>query len=101
MQRMPLKMTHRKAEDVPQPPGAGKGNDDLRSLKDELAKVSTGMVLEVDTGNEQDIRRTKVLITKAGRELGRPFRHWHEGTRVFAKPVDGARRRGRPRKNPV
>ena len=62
-------------------------------------RLASGMVLEIETGSADAIRRTKGLVTRASKELGRPFHHWHDGTKVFAKPVEAVRRRGRPPKN--
>ena len=96
---MPLKVTHRKEEEVPKPSASGKINEDLQALKNEMLKLGKGMVLEVETGSERAIRGTKALITRAGRQLGTRWRHWSQGTKVFAKPVERVlRRRGRPRK---
>jgi hypothetical protein len=93
---MPLKIAHRKEADVPSASSAV-GNDELVQLKSEMSKVAPGMVLEIEAGSERSVRGTKGLITRASKQLGRPFVHWHQGTKVFAKPAE-VRRRGRPRK---
>jgi hypothetical protein len=95
---MPLKFTQRNAEEVPSAGSNGKINQDLVAIKNEMAKLGSGMVLEIDTGSEKAVRGTKMLITKASKELGTQWKHWHSGTSVYAQPVDAAKRRGRPRK---
>jgi hypothetical protein len=96
---VPLRISHRRQEDVPVPNAAGKVNEDLLAIKNEMGKLPSGMVLEIEAGSEKAIRGTKMLITKAANQLGSQWRHWHVGTKVFAKPVEGVRRRGRPRKS--
>ena len=95
---MPLRFAQRREAEVPQPNRQGKVNEDLYRIRDELAKLAGGMVLEIETGSAEAIRRTKGLVTRASKELGRPIQHWHEGTKVFARPAEAVRRRGRPRK---
>lgn len=95
---MPLKITQRKPEDVPSASATGKVNYDLIALKDEMRKLGSGMVLEIETGGEKAIRSTKMLVSKAAKELGVQWQHWHMGTKVFAKPADAIKRRGRARK---
>jgi TusA-related sulfurtransferase len=95
---MPLKITQRKAGDVPSASSSGKVNEDLVPLKIEMTKLATGMVLEIETGSEKAVRGTKMLVTKAAKELGTQWQHWNVGTTVFAKPREAVRRRGRPPK---
>ena len=95
---MALKISHRKEQEVPAPAAGGAANEELYQLKTEMSKLTTGMVLEVDAGSAKSIRGTKGLITRASKQLGRPFVHWHQGTKVYAKPAEAPRRRGRPRK---
>ena len=92
---MPLKFAQRKQQDVPTPSAAGKVNYELVSLKNEMSKLSAGMVLEIDAGSEKSVRGTKMLVTKAANQLGTPWQHWSVGSTVFAKPKVGPRRRGR------
>ena len=94
---MPIKITHRTEQEVPGPAAGGRANEELYQLKTEMSKLASGMVLEVDAGTTKAIRGTKGLITRASKQLGTPFVHWHQGTKVYAKPTE-ARRRGRPRK---
>jgi hypothetical protein len=93
---MPLQITPRKAEDVPSATGAGKVNPDLAPLKDEMKKLASGMVLEIEAGSAKAVRSTKLLVSKAAKELGAQWQHWHVGTKVFARPT-GPKRRGRPK----
>ncbi len=94
---MALKITHRKAEDVPPPQrGRGQMNKALDQIMRELTKLAPGMVLVIQTEDQRDIRTTKLLITRAANQLGIPVRHWHSGNEVFAGPVTKARSR-RPR----
>jgi hypothetical protein len=95
---MPLQMTPRKAEDVPSATAAGKVNPDLAPLKDEMKKLASGMVLEIETGSAKAVRGTKLLVSKAAKELGAQWQHWHAGSKVFAKPAEASKRRGRQRK---
>jgi hypothetical protein len=95
---MPLKIAHRKEQEVPTPSASGKTNDELHQLKMEMAKLAPNMVLEIDAGTTKSVRGTKGLVTRASKQLGRPFVHWHEGAKVYAKPAEEPRRRGRPRK---
>ncbi len=90
---MPLKITQKRQEDVPTPGRTGKVNEELLALKGEMKKLSTGMVLEIETGSEKAVRGAKVLITKASKELGSQWRHWSVGSKVFAKPAEEIRRR--------
>jgi hypothetical protein len=97
---MPLKITHRKEEEVPRPTAAGRINENLEAIKTEMLKLGQGMVLEIDTGSEKAIRGTKALITRASKEIGAKWRHWSQGTKVFARPAEIAPRRRR-RSKPV
>ncbi len=92
---MPLKILHRKEQEVPKPTAQGKVNRDLEALKAEMAKLKEGMVLEIETGGQKGVRGTKMLVTRASKELGQRWRHWHEGARVFARPIQAVRRRRR------
>jgi hypothetical protein len=98
---MPLKITHRKEEEVPRPTAAGRINENLEAIKTEMLKLGQGMVLEIDTGSEKAIRGTKALITRASKEIGAKWRHWSQGTKVFARPAEIAPRRRRRRSKPV
>jgi hypothetical protein len=95
---MPLKFAQRRPQDVPSASSTGKVNQELLAIKNEMAKLGSGMVLEIETDSISTVRGTKMLITKAARELGAPWRHWHSGSSVYAQPVDAAKKRGRPRK---
>jgi hypothetical protein len=96
---MPIKITHRSENDVPTPSSSGRINEDLVHIKNEMSRLASGMVLEIEAGSEKAIRSTKMLVTKAANQLGTPWRHWNVGTKVFAKPADALRRRGRRRKS--
>ena len=95
---MALQITQRPEEEVPGAQSAGRANEDLDALKREMSKVTSGVVLEIETGSEKTVRGTKMLVTKAAKELGSEWRHWSQGTKVFAKPAGPTRRRGRPKK---
>ncbi len=96
---MPFKITHKKEEEVPRPTASGRVNEDLLAIKSEMQKLASGMVLEIETGSEKSVRSAKTMITRAGNQLGTRWRHWSAGTKVFAKPAEGVRRRvGRPKK---
>ena len=95
---MPLQITQRPEGEVPGAQGAGKANEDLVALRREMSKVTSGIVLEIETGSEKAVRGTKMLVTKAAKELGSEWRHWSQGTKVYAKPAGTTRRRGRPKK---
>jgi hypothetical protein len=99
---MPLKITHRKEEEVPRPTAAGRINENVEAIKAEMQKLGQGMVLEIETGSERAIRGTKALITRASKELGTKWRHWSQGTKVFARPAESVtHRRRRRRSKPV
>ena len=95
---MPLRFTHRSPEDVPSPTSTGKVNQDLMELKDQMVKLPSGMVLEIETESEKAVRGTKMLITRAASQLGKDWQHWSIGSKVFAKPKEMVARRGRPKK---
>ena len=95
---MPLRITHRKEDEVPTPSSSGKINEDLVAIKSEMARLASGMVLEIEAGSEKAVRGTKLLVTKASNQLGSQWRHWNVGTKVFAKPAEAIRRRGRRKK---
>ena len=95
---MPLKFTHRNQSEVPTSTSTGKVNQDLLALKDEMQKLGSGMVLEIETGSEHAVRGTKMLITRAAGQMGKEWQHWSVGSKVFAKPKEMLARRGRPPK---
>jgi spore cortex formation protein SpoVR/YcgB (stage V sporulation) len=96
---MPLKITHKKEEEVPLAGASGRVNQDLLAIKSEMQKLASGMVLEIETGSEKAVRSAKTLVTRASNQLGTRWRHWSVGTKVFAKPAEAVRRRmGRPKK---
>ncbi len=98
---MPLRIRHLKEEEAPKPTSTGKVNEDLHGLKTEMTKLASGAVLEIEAGSEKAVRGVKALVTRAGRELGSQWRHWHAGTKVFAKPVGVVKRRvGRRARKP-
>ncbi len=93
---MPLKITQRAESEVPKPGKTGKVNPDLVAVRNEIQKLATGMVLEIETGSEKAVRGAKTLVTRAAKDLGARWQHWHVGTKVFARPADPVpRRRGR------
>ena len=94
---MPLKITQRRQEEVPMPSASGKVNPDLLTLKNEMSKLASGMVLEIETGNERAVRGTKMLITKAANQLGKRWKHWNVGSTVFARPSEEIRRGRKPK----
>ena len=97
---MPLKITHRKEAEVPRPSAAGKINENLEAIKAEMLKIGQGMVLEIETGSERAVRGTKALITRASKDIGARWRHWSQGTKVFARPAEARRRRRRSKPAP-
>jgi len=96
---MPLTITTRNEADVPTPNSQGRVNEDLQSLKSEMAKLSAGMILEIETGSAKAVRSTKMLVSRAAKELGAQWQHWSDGTKVFARPANAKTgRRGRAAK---
>jgi hypothetical protein len=89
-----MKISARRASDVPQPTAAGKVNEDMEALKAQMAKLPAGSVLEVEVDRAHTTRGVKAMITRAGKQLGAMWRHWDAGNKVYAKPA--RRRRGRP-----
>jgi hypothetical protein len=96
---MSLKIAVRKESEVPRPTTSGRINQDLETLKERMAELPAGMVLEVEAGKGITVRAAKVLVTKAARALGSAkWKHWHSGNKVYAQPAVPRRRgRGRPR----
>ena len=84
---MPLRIKHITQEEAPKPSSTGKANKDLFAVKSEMLKLGKGMVLEIETGSEKAVRGAKTLVTRASKDLGAKWRHWHVGTKVFARPV--------------
>jgi hypothetical protein len=84
---MPLRFKHVKQEEAPKPSSTGKANTELFAVKSEMLKLGKGMVLEIETGSGKAVRGTKALVTRASKELGTKWKHWHVGTKVFAKPA--------------
>lgn len=85
---MPLRIKQIKQEEAPKPSSTGKANTELFAVKSEMLKLGKGMVLEIETGSAKAVRGTKTLVTRAGKELGTKWQHWHVGTKVFARPVE-------------
>jgi hypothetical protein len=90
---MPLKISVRKESEVPRPRAGGKVNEELEALKDRMRSLPAGMVLEIEVAAGRTVRGAKALITRAAREAGSTWRHWHAGNRVFAQPARRRRRR--------
>lgn len=94
-----LKITQRREDEVPGGGAAGKANENLLALKNEMSKLGAGMVLEIETENERAVRGTKMLVTRAANQLGTSWKHWSVGSKVFARPSETTRRRGRPKQS--
>jgi len=61
---MPLTFTQKKPEEVPSPTADGKFDHALIEIKNEIACATAGMVLEIDTGDENAAAKTKTPKTK-------------------------------------
>src|SRR5438093_13696522 len=94
---MPLQVRHVSEKEAPTPNARGSTNEDVHQLKSEMTRLTSGAVLEIEAGSERAVRGVKTLVTRASKELGKRWRHWHVGTKVFAKPQPEQRRRGRPK----
>jgi hypothetical protein len=92
---MPLRINVRKESEVPRPRAGGKVNEELEGLKDKMMGLPAGMVLEIEVAAGRTVRGAKAMITRAAREIGSTWRHWHAGNRVFAQPARRRRRRRR------
>lgn len=92
---MPLEIRQGPESEVPKPGPTGKVNQDLLTVKNEMKKLASGMILEIETGSEKSVRAAKTLITRAAKDMGGRWQHWHVGSKVFAKPAEAVRRRGR------
>ena len=92
---MALKINVRKETEVPRPTSTGKVNEEIEALKGKMAGLPSGMVLEVEVDKSKSVRSAKAMITRAARDLGANWRHWHSGNRVFAQPKAARRRRRR------
>jgi len=97
---MPLQIRHVTENEAPKPDSRGRVNEEVQQLKTEMMKLGKGAVLEIEAGSEKGVRGIKTLVTRASNQLGSRWRHWHVGSKVFAKP-DGRARGGpgRPRKS--
>ena len=91
---MPLKIRHVSEKEAPKPTARGRSNRDIHQLKSEMMKLASGAVLEIEAGSEKAVRGVKTLITRASNELGNRWRHWHVGTKVYARPQAKTKRRG-------
>jgi len=60
-------ITHKREDEVPTPSSAGKVNEDLMTLKEEMRKLASGMVLEIEAGSEKSVRGTKLLVSKGAK----------------------------------
>ena len=67
----------------------------VEALKVEMRNLAPGMVLEIEVETDKAVRGTKLLISKAAKQIGSPWTHWSFGTTIFAKPTDAVKRRGR------
>jgi hypothetical protein len=93
---VPLQFSHKKAHEVPQPARASRVSEAFSAIMKEMARVAPDMVLEIETGDERELRATRMLVTRAGCESTTPWRQWHVGTKVYAQPMEATkRRRGR------
>ncbi|MGE4057107.1 MAG: hypothetical protein AB7F99_20160 [Vicinamibacterales bacterium] len=94
---MTLKITHRNGADVPSPNAQGVVNENLQAVRAEMSKLAPGMVLEIEAGSPTAVRSTKMLVSRAAKQLNTEWQHWNNGTTVYAKPRAGTkRRRGHP-----
>jgi len=98
---MPLRITQRSESEVPMPTAMGKVNEDVEAIKVEMRRLGSGMVLEIEVGDAKGVRGTKLAISKAAKQIGSSWKHWNAGNRVFAKPAEPVRRRGRRSKTEV
>ncbi len=97
---MPLRIRQISEREAPRPTARGRINEDAQQIKSEMMKLGKGAVLEIEAGSQRGVRGVKTLVTRASNELGNRWRHWHVGSKVFAKPDGHARRgRGRPKKS--
>lgn len=92
---MPLRIRQRKESEVPAPGSSGKINPDLQAIRNEMSKLASGMVLEIEAESERAVRSIKMMITRSAGQLGTRWRHWSEGSRVYARPAEAVRRRVR------
>ena len=92
---MPLKISQRNENDVPTPSTAGKINEDVEHLKTAMRNLAPGMVLEIEVDSGKAVRGTKLSVSKAAKQIGSPWTHWHVGTMVFARPTESVKRRTR------
>ena len=96
---MPLRIRHVREDEAPKPSSRGETNENMSQLKSEMMRLGSGAVLEIEAGSEKAVRGVKTLVTRASKQLGKGWRHWHVGTKVFARPKREQRGRGRPRKS--
>ena len=95
---MPFKITSQWAVDVPMPGKTGKVNEDLVAVRDAMKNLAPGMVLEIQPGQGKSTRGVKTLVSRAAKDLGAEWQHWSADGKVYAKPTEEPKRRGRSRK---
>jgi hypothetical protein len=90
---VPLQFSQKKAHEVPQPRRGNRVSEGFTAIMNEMARVAPDMVLEIETGDERAIRATRMQVTRAGAQSATPWQLWHVGTKVYAQPMEAAKRR--------
>ncbi len=84
-------------------PPPARVNQEVEDLKAEILKLRSKMVMKIDLGPDDTVKRIKGLVTRAKKLAAIEIEHWNvdEGA-VYVRLVPGAPRpRGRPRKKPA
>ncbi len=85
----------RKAADVPQPSRVSRAVREQQQLYDDFIKSSGTDVGELELGPDENIRATKVRLTRAATRLGTQVQIWDANGKVY---FSRTARRGRPKK---
>lgn len=88
--------TKRTAAEVPQPTKVSRAVRERQQAYEDFVKSAGAEVGELELGPDEDIRSTKVRLTRAASRLGTQIQIWDaDGKVYFSKTV----KRGRPKKS--
>lgn len=83
---MVLRITHRSAAEAPVP--AAIFSEEFRQLLAALSRLERGALLSIEASDRRSVVTAKTLVKRAGRQLGRSYSCWDEGTTVFVERND-------------
>jgi len=88
--------TRKKADEVPQPIRVSKSVREQQQAYEDFIRSSGTDVGELELGPDENIRATKVRLTRAASRLGTPIQVWDADGKVYFSRT--ATKRGRPKK---